>query len=219
RTTMGKLLTGKLLSMAFLAAMLAMAVPTGVWATDDDDKDDDQDDDDDNIATVICDSDIGEGPFGNVIAVPDGRCVFDGATVEGNVEAEAGSELEITSTTTIGGSVRGKPGSSVFVSGGMVAGDVQCKGSIGGSGGIACSINSVSVAGDIRVTDAVGGVVSITENTVFGDVQAFDNSALALVIGSNEIFGDLKCKGNDPAPSVAGNLVPFGDSKGQCREM
>lgn len=94
-------------------------------------------------------------------------------------------------SSTIGGSIQLKQGSSARV-------------------------EFVSVNGDIQF-ESNNGVLSAVGNQVGGNIQVFQNRG-GVTASDNTVNGNLQCKENNPAP-MGGNNIVQGNKEDQCARL
>ncbi len=102
----------------------------------------------------------------------------NGVKVNGNVQAEGATLVEVYGSSTVGGSIQVKQGGGVYVDQVYVTGDIQ--------------FNSNQAA------------ANASRNTVGGNIQVFTNTGGASIT-DNTIDGNLQCNENVPAPTGARN--------------
>lgn len=218
----------KLLGLAVVAPVLAMAAPTDVRAGD----------------RECGNGDILTGQIDDNVVATGGTCTLSGAIVDGNVKVEGGAEVLIVGGI-VRGSVQGEFGSSVFVSGTNVFGDVQCEGAGAVPAGFfpGCRVQVATIGGSIQSNDAeatvsilsnptIGGSIQVVGTTatapvninfngsfsgdgVIGDVQVFENDGSVNVF-FNVIDGNLQCKENEPTLINGSGNVVGGNKEDQC---
>ena len=195
----------KLLGLVILAPAFVLAWAANVLAVD-----------------TFCNSVLEFGSFDNLIAVPGGRCTVRFSTVQGDVKVEPGADLALI-TTTVGGDVRGKVGSTVIVSfNSLIGGNVVCD-QAGGRAG--CVIQNSLILGDLEVEGTSGGVLGVLLGGnggigVGGTVELIDNVAPVNFNGPVVILGDLECEGNSRVErTFLGAFLVGGDREGQCEDI
>jgi hypothetical protein len=114
-----------------------------------------------------------------------------GIRVVGNIQAEGARAVNVTTNSTVGGSIQIKQGGSARIATTRITGDLQF--------------------------DANRAAISATGNTIGGSLQAFQNTG-GLTITRNRINGNLQCKENQPAPTGSGNIVQ-GSKEDQCARL
>jgi hypothetical protein len=145
------------------------------------------------------------------VRVPDNAtCTLHGTTVEGTVYVESNATLYAIGAK-IDGNIQAENSTRVDVTAGSsVGGSIQ----IVQSG--AATIDSVAVIGDV-LFDSNDQALVATGNTVGGNVQAFQNTG-GVHIAGNTIDGNLQCKENTPPPT-GGNNVVNGSAEDQCANL
>jgi len=158
-------------------------------------------------ADATCTGFIGAVTVNN-LEVPQGaNCTLDGTTVMGNIKIQNGATL-IAQRIRVNGNIQADGASYVEVlAGSSVGGNIQLK-----QGGSA-RVEDLNINGDIQI-ESNYGTFSILRNWVGGNIQVFQNSGDASIT-SNMVNGNLQCKENTPAPT-GGNNVVQGNKEDQC---
>jgi len=114
-----------------------------------------------------------------------------GVRVNGNVQAEGSTAVNVTANSTVGGSIQIKQGK-------------------------AANIDQVKVTHNIQF-DENNRALKATRNSVGGNIQAFKNTG-GVNIANNRVDGNLQCKENNPRPTGSGNIVQ-GNKEDQCARL
>jgi hypothetical protein len=158
---------------------------------------------------TICTGTIGPVSLDNIF-VPDGAtCVLDRTRANGNLVIGTGATLQATSVR-INGSVQAEGASHVQVGGSSTVG-----GSVQIVQGHSATLNKVRVSGDILL-DSNHGALKAVANVVGGNLQVFQNEG-GVLLRNNRIDGNLQCKANAPAPRGSGNVAA--SKEDQCARL
>ena len=125
---------------------------------------------------------------GNISVNENATLIAYTVTVEGNIQAQYASNVEIHPGSYVGGNIQFEDGGSLYVS-------------------------SVQIKGNLEASDS-WGMLTFMGNTIDGDIQVADNTG-GITINNNIIYGDLECEENYPTPTGSGNTI-YGDGEGQC---
>lgn len=128
---------------------------------------------------------------GNIVVERSATLKAIGAKVNGNIQAEGASLVDVNSSATVGGSIQVKEGS-------------------------AARVVSTRVTGDVQLESNSGPMVA-NQNQIGGSLQAFQNTG-GVTIRQNRINGNLQCKENAPSPVGGGNIVQ-GSKEDQCAKL
>jgi hypothetical protein len=158
----------------------------------------------------VCRGTIGAASLDN-IRVPQGAtCTLNGTYAKGTVKVERGATLKAYGVRVIG-NVQGENARQVNVlSSSRVGGSVQV---VQGGG---ATISRSRVTGDIQF-DANTRPLRALSNTVGGSIQIVKNLG-GVEVRNNRIDGNLQCKENSPAPFGGGNIVQ-GSKEDQCARL
>ncbi len=164
---------------------------------------------------------------GNLLVRANARVVSDGSTVDGNVQSERSTLVDLGNSTVVKGSVQALRTRSVFVrTGTTVDGSVQIVESTAPADVHALLVQDSTVKGDVQAEKSSGqlraignaidgnlqftenrtGDYAVTDNTIQGDLQFFKNKGAGSITG-NQVGGNLQSKENTPGPTVSGNTV------------
>jgi hypothetical protein len=130
---------------------------------------------------------IGARMNGNVQLGANARLNAQDLFVTGNLISDGAAELNLSGTSTIGGSVQVTGGAGASIAGAVIGGSLQL--------------------------DAVPGAVSVSGNRIGGNIQAIANSG-GVALNNNTMAGVMQCLGNQPAPTGTGNVAA--QKEGQC---
>jgi hypothetical protein len=156
---------------------------------------------------ITCQGSLGAITVDNV-KVPQGKtCVLNGTNVQGtivvnsnatlrasavrvngNIQAEGASYVEVAANSKVGGSIQVKQGKRVRINGSQITGSIQL--------------------------ESNSGALVATSNVIGADLQAFQNTG-GVTLRANRITGNLQCKANAPAPTGGANVVQ-GNKEDQC---
>ncbi|MCM1984467.1 hypothetical protein [Lyngbya confervoides] len=159
---------------------------------------------------ISCQSTLGAITVDNVKVPPGKTCILNGTKVKGNIvvgnnatlranaiqvngniQAEGATYVEVISNSRVGGSIQLKQGQRARLVGNRVTGSIQL--------------------------ESNRGTLVSNSNMVGSDLQAFQNTG-GVTLRSNRIDGNLQCKENRPAPVGGGNIVQ-GSKEDQCRRL
>lgn len=158
---------------------------------------------------TLCTGTIGPVSLDDIF-VPDGaNCVLDRTRANGNLVVGTGATLHATSVR-INGSVQAEGASHVQMGGSSTVG-----GSVQIVQGHSATLNKVRVSGDILL-DSNKGPLKATANVVGGNLQVFQNEG-GVLLRNNRIDGNLQCKANAPAPRGSGNVAT--SKEDQCANL
>ena len=146
---------------------------------------------------------------GNVLVTT--ACSLDGTRVKGNVLLYSGGSL-VARDALVDGNIQAEFSSSVDVERTRVIGSIQLDGLVGEFSRMADNL----VDGNIQLKNNRARV-EVIGNTVGADVQAFTNLG-GVLVQDNGIGGNLQCKDNAPAPEGGGNTVS-GNREDQCANL
>ena len=127
---------------------------------------------------------------GSVVVGTGATLIARSVKVNGNVQAEGSTRVNITGVSTVGGSVQIVQGGSAL-------------------------IKTATIQGDL-LFDSNNGPLKALANTVGGNLQAFQNGG-GVAIRGNDIGGNLQCKSNSPAPVGGGNQAA--SKEDQCAAL
>ncbi len=128
---------------------------------------------------------------GSIVVERNATLKAIGAKVNGNIQAEGASLVDVNSSATVGGSIQVKQGS-------------------------AASVVSTRITGDVQFESNSGRIVA-NQNQIGGNLQAFQNTG-GVTIQQNRINGNLQCKQNVPSPTGGSNTVQ-GSKEDQCKNL
>jgi hypothetical protein len=167
-------------------------------------------------SSVTCNGTLDPVVSGNVVVPAGGFCVFDGASVTGNVFIGPGAIADLA-YVSIDGNVESRGAASVFLKG-FVTGNVTF------NGGGQVQIFDAVIGRNLQVngnTGGTNGLVDVLFTAVGNNLELNDNHATVSVY-LNTIGNNLSCAGNEPAPILfeiaddpVGNTVA-GNASGQC---
>lgn len=156
-----------------------------------------------------CDGRLADISVDGDVTVPAGAtCELVGTTVEGNVSVGHGARL-YARHADVDGDIEGE-GTTVV----DVADDTDVGGNVQLESGATVTIRDSHVDGDLGLEDQ-HGVSTVTGDSVHGNVE-LDGNHDAVHLSHTRIGGDLSCQDNTPAPDGGGNTVS-GDREDQCR--
>ena len=158
-----------------------------------------------------CGGRIGHRSADGDVAVPDGAtCELRGIRVEGNISVGHRARLYARGVD-VDGDIEGEGTSTVEVTdGSRVGGNLQLE-----SGGSAVVTDS-RVGGDLSWEEQHGRL-RIDGSTVGGNLE-LDGNAGGIRLSHNEIHGDLSCEENASSPIGGRNFVS-GGRENQCRGL
>ncbi|HSC86508.1 MAG TPA: hypothetical protein VLC09_04530 [Polyangiaceae bacterium] len=158
-------------------------------------------------------------------AISGGNCPITEDQLNGNVIIESDYDCAFQ-TVDFAGGVDVKPGATVRLKDGTVAGDFQAAdagalqlehvtvhGNLQASSGADVSLVSLDVSGNIQLENNEGSM-TIRGNEVSGNIELKGQKGTS-VVERNVAGGNLTCEGNDPAPS-GGENAAAGTKQGQC---
>jgi hypothetical protein len=157
----------------------------------------------------VCTGNVGSVSLDNIF-VPDGAtCTLDRTRAKGNIVVGTAASLYARSIS-INGNIQAEGAQLVNVTGtSSVGGSVQLV-----QGGSA-TLTKVNIKGSLQM-ESNNGLLKANDNTIGADLQAFQNSG-GVTLNRNRIDGNLQCKENVPAPKGSGNRA---DSKeDQCARL
>lgn len=164
---------------------------------------------------------------GNVLVKQGAKLVAIGAKVDGNIQSEGGTLIDLKASTQVEGDVQGKKTRTIKVRGStFIGGNVQVQEAVAPKKVHALIVNSATVDGDIQAEKGAGiikvlnssaegnlqivenkrGPYTASNNRIKGDLQFFKNQGNGSIIG-NRIGGNLQVKENTPRPLVKNNIV------------
>jgi hypothetical protein len=155
-----------------------------------------------------CDGTIGSRQVDEVRVPSGATCTLDGTVVDGNVSIAHGGTLR-TRGIDVDGDLEAEGATYVEVrAGSTIGGNLQLQ-----AGGGVVVVDS-TIRGDLRLEENRGRL-AVTHNQVRGNL-ALDENRGGVSVAHNDVGGDLGCEENRPAPSVSGNDVS-GNQEDQCR--
>lgn len=159
---------------------------------------------------VTCQGNLGAITVDNV-KVPQGKtCILNGTKVKGNIVVNTNATLR-AKAVRVNGNIQAEGASYVEVlSNSMVGGSIQVK------QGQRARLVGNKINGSIQLESNRGTLVS-SSNTVGADLQAFQNTG-GVSLSRNRINGNMQCKENRPAPVGSGNIVQ-GSKEDQCSRL
>jgi cytoskeletal protein CcmA (bactofilin family) len=119
---------------------------------------------------------------GNLLVRANARVVSDKSTVDGNVQSERSTLVDLGNSTVVKGSVQAQRTRSLFVRTGT------------------------TIGGNLQVVENTTGKYDLTNNVITADLQFFKNTGAGKITG-NRVGGNLQSKENTPAPLVKKNTV------------
>lgn len=128
---------------------------------------------------------------GNIVIGSNARLTATRIRVIGNIQAENAALVNVTSGSSIGGSIQIKQGKAATITGNTINGSLQF--------------------------ESNSGSLSAQNNRIGADLQAFQNIR-GVLVGSNRINGNLQCKENNPTPTGGRNIVQ-GNKEDQCARL
>ncbi|MFI7675804.1 ExeM/NucH family extracellular endonuclease [Actinophytocola sp. NPDC049390] len=159
-----------------------------------------------------CDETITGMEFGP-ITVSDGLTCVDAATIFGAVTVRPGASLIVTDGLIAGPVTATRP--ALFeLHGTHVYGPVTVSGATG-----EVVLEGAEIAGPVSVTGNTAGVL-VDASAITGPLRLTGNTGGEAIVAGNTVTGPLSCSGNDPAPGNDGrkNTVN-GPATGQCAEL
>lgn len=134
-------------------------------------------------------------------------CTLDGTVVEGTLKVERGATLQARQIV-VNGNLQAEGATLVDVrAAAYIGGSIQLK-----EGG-AATIDHLQIIGDLQV-EAYKGRVLATRNEVGGNIQILQNRG-GVIVADNLVNGNLQCQANQPIPSGGNNEVE-GSIEEQC---
>ncbi len=128
---------------------------------------------------------------GNIVVERRATLKAIGVKVNGNIQAEGASLVEVNSSATVGGSIQIEQGS-------------------------AARVVSTRITGDVQFESNSGQIVA-NQNQIGGNLQAIQNTG-GVTIRQNRINGNLQCKENVPKPIGGSNIVQS-SKEDQCAKL
>jgi hypothetical protein len=154
-----------------------------------------------------CHGTIGAVAVDEVHVPENATCTLAATTVDGNVSVGHGATL-IARGVSVNGDVEAEGATAVNITdGSKIEGNLQLE--QGGSS----SVSDTHIDGDLKWEEQ-SGPLAAEANTIGGNLQA-DRNQGPLTVSGNRILGDLECEENDALLVSAGNNVS-GDAQGQC---
>jgi hypothetical protein len=159
---------------------------------------------------IACQGNLGAITVDN-LKVPQGKtCTLKGTTVKGNIVIERRATLKAIGAK-VNGNIQAEGASLVDVSSGAtVGGSIQVK------QGSAARVVNTRINQDVQFESNSGQMVA-NQNQIGGNLQAFQNTG-GVTIQQNRINGNLQCKENAPKPIGGGNIVQ-GSKEDQCANL
>lgn len=159
---------------------------------------------------IDCTGFLGVVTVDNLRVPQNSSCTLDGTRMLGTLKVEEGATLNATRIEVVG-NVQAEGAAAVNVSTNSTVG-----GSIQIEQGQAAHIENVRVNADILFDSNRESLFAIS-NTVGGNIQVFQNLG-GVTISGNVIDGNLQCKQNTPAPTGGANVV-HGSAEDQCENL
>ncbi|PID63933.1 MAG: hypothetical protein CSB44_00230 [Gammaproteobacteria bacterium] len=156
-----------------------------------------------------CSSELGAVTIGGNLQVT-GNCRLEGTVVSGNLLVDDGASL-ITRGASIGGNLVAEAAGDVDISETAVGGSIRLIGLVGADS----VVRDSSAGGNIQLDDN-STRLTVEGNSVGGNVTAYRNTS-GLSLTANAVGGSLRCEDNAPAPTGSANDVR-GVSSGQCAD-
>lgn len=162
------------------------------------------------VRSGACEGRIAAVAVDEVNVPPGATCTLDGTKVNGNVSVGRGATL-IARGVFVDGDIEAESASSVEVTGrSNIGGNIQLQ--QGGSS----TVRDSRIDGDLEWEEQHGRVTA-EGNTIGGNLQA-DGNVGGVSVSGNRINGDLECGENNPRPTGGGNAVS-GDTEDQCARI